>query len=235
MILHYFTYELDNKCLEVSLKRTRSLFPDSPIYVWDDASRPMDPGTVRTVESLATYKQTIFKRGGPMVGPEATEGILSCCAWAFGQHPRETHQAKLDPDVLIIRPDRITKAARDNVFYATWSVKGAPFSGMANVQSKAFVEEAAAAGALPGVTASMGEGKRMGVAALHLAAGREIRKWDYNPLSGYGASFQYEKAQIPLEEYVRRFDVITFGAKTCPTGRLEAALTMAKVSKWLEL
>lgn len=232
MIIHYFTYELDDRCLEVSLRRTRTLYPDSPIYIWDDESRPMGLESVAVARELGTYSRTIFSRGGPMVGAEAAEGILSCCKWAFDQHPEQTHQLKLDPDVLLVRTRRIEKAVRDKVFYATWSHRGAPFSGMANVQSRAFVEEALSAD-VPGVVRDMGEGKRLGATALHLAGDREIRKWEFDPLGGYGASYQYEKAKIPLDEYVRRFDVITFGAKTCPTGRIEAALTMSRVAKAL--
>lgn len=234
MILSLFTYELDAECLSISLERARTLFPDSPIYIWDDEHRPMaqDWG-FRTV-------RTSFHRNGNLKGREAFEGMISCHKYALDEHPEETHVLRLDPDSLIVRPDRILQAIKDNVYAAAWAFKGAPFTGMAQLLSREFVDEAhsflASGRLVPGSTCSMGEGRQTGTLARLLAEDREVRTWDYHPLHGFAAAYQYEKAKVPLAEYVRRYDVINFGnGKSCVSGRIEAALTMSKVSKWLEL
>lgn len=232
MILHFFTYELDAECLSVSRSRALHLYPDSPTYIWDDEHRPMqDSWGFKTT-------RTFFHRNKNLRGVEAFEGMISCYKHAFDENPGESYLLRLDPDTLVIRTGLIDQAIKDGVYAAAWSFSGAPFVGMAQVISREFVEDAhaflAAGKAIPGSSCAMGEGRLAGTLARLLCRDREVRTWPFDPFGGFLAAYQYEKSKVPLDEYVRRYEVINFGhGKHCVSGKLEAALTMARVAKAL--
>lgn len=220
-IFHQFTFGKDAAATIESVERVRELFPSAHVYVWEDALHPLSQATKDRLErdGVRRVRPTFFPRNGNLKGLPCFEGMISCYASSLQDHPGATHVIKFDADSLIVRPAALCAAVADGVYAASWAHSTWAFSGIAAVASRECVFDTlahlSAGKVIPGAPLLGNEDLMLGAAAHHLADGREIRIWKYDPAGGFAASYQYEKAQVSLAEYLRRFEVVTFGSRDC--------------------
>jgi hypothetical protein len=220
-IFHQFTFGKDAAATIESVERVRQLYPAAHVYVWEDALHPLPQATRDRIERDGTrrVRPTFFPRNGNLKGLPCFEGMISCYAASLQEHPEATHILKFDADSLIVRSTSIDEAITDGVYAASWAHSTWAFSGIASVASRECVFDTYAhllAGkAIPGAPLLGNEDLLLGAAAHYLADGREVRLWKYDPAGGFAASYQYERAKVSLAEYLRRFEVVTFGSRDC--------------------
>lgn len=239
--IHIFTFGPDGACALEAVSRIRKHWPRAPLYVWEDGSDLLNQDAVDTLRSRyrAEVRPTFFERSGNLNGEECFTGMIACYAYSLESHPEITHILKVDSDTFVNRPAMLDAAMLDGVYAAAWSFKGWGFSGVASLLSREAVFEIEAyKGRVPGLPPRMNEDLASGAYAYHLAEGREVRVWAYAPDGGFAASYQYGKSAVGLEEYLRRFDIITFGSRNLIEGalsdcdqRLAAAAEMAKARR----
>lgn len=184
-------------------------------------------------------RPTFFERSGNLNGEECFRGMTACYAWSLQDHPEATHVLKVDSDTFVNRSAMLDEAMRDGVYAAAWSFSGWGFSGVASLLARdAVFEIESYNGRVPGMPPRMPEDLTTGAYVSHLSAGREVRIWPYAAGGGFAASYQYSKAGATLQEYLQRFDVVTFGSRNLIDGalsdcdrRLEAAVWMAKARR----
>lgn len=243
MIIHQFTFGPDGACSVESIARARTLYPESLIIVWYDKAKPLDGSTMLRLKGLAEVRGTYFPRNGNLNGRDCFEGMVTCYKYGLERRPGE-YSMKLDADTLIVRRQSQDKAVRDKVYAAAWCWDTWAFSGTGCLLSPDLVEDMHAAvvnkTTIPGVPLSGNEDLCTGAYACHLSDGREVREWRYSPAGGYAASYQYSKAKVPVSEYLRRFEVVTFGERallpkdlTEDQKRTRAAGEMAAAQKLL--
>lgn len=239
-VFHQFTFGPDGPCTLESVSRIRKLWPLAPVYIWEDGGNRLAPEAADLLRDRyrCSVRPTMFPRGGNLNGKDCIGGMLSCYRFSLGAHQDATHVIKVDADTFVCRPGATEQAVRDDVFAAAWAFNGRGFSGVIEVLSRDLVTRMDPLEDVPGAPPSAPEDLMFGSHAFHLAGDREVRTWPYHADGGFCASYQYSAARIPLEEYVRRFEVITFGSRSKMDGvtsdcdkRMTAAVWMARAAK----
>ncbi len=193
-----------------------------PIYVFEDAARPL-PTSVRRGMENAGYRirTTRWPRIGNLRGIDTYFGLLDSYIQVF----RETSAAqivRLDSDTYIVKGDRLKEAVFDDVAAASLVSNAYVFYGCCCVLSARLVAGISAFvtrwGGIPGHdSATLAEDTATGHRARLLRLG-EVREWRHSNGGGFCAGYEYHRATVPLDEYARRFDVVTFGNRNLLEG-----------------
>lgn len=206
-----------------------------PVFVFDDIARALGGDTAAALRSLGVRVATTgFPRGGNLRGRAAIAGMASCYRRALAE-TGANWLIKLDSDTILHRPERISDVMAGGACLASWDCGGTGVSGSCMALSGGVVsrlEHAAAGRSWPAEfsPANCPEDQFTLMVARH-AGSLEI--FPYHPSGGFGAGWRYGEATVPLSEYAKRFDCVTFGNRHLLTGsdcdrREQAASAMAR-------
>lgn len=175
----------------------------------------MPSGFRREMIAKGYYVRAVtFNRDQGLCGISAYRGVLSSYMDVF-HRTHATHLLRLDSDTIINRADKLHQAVADNVCAGAWTATVHNFYGCCCILSRRLIEGIISHlnqfNGIPGQSNSvLVEDRATGEMAQALNLG-EVRLWPYVREGGFGAGWQYHKANSDLREYHRRYDVITFG------------------------
>lgn len=221
MIFHQFSYGPDSERSVESLRSIRRLYPTAPIYLWEDARKPVNPSLDY---SGAMIRSTTFRRMGNLNGPECVLGMQECYKIGYDENPQETGHVKIDSDGVIVSPDKLRELVESEVYFFCPALSNVSVYGWFQYQSRAFAEEYRAVKNIRAICRqpSWNEDLVFHEAACLLANGRPVRDFKV-PGNRDGFPF-YPYDGTPLADW-RDNTAVMFGAYRT-SDRLLVARTM---------
>lgn len=198
MIFHQFTYAKDSAKSAQSVRSIRRIYPDAPIYLWEDHQRPLDPD----LDYMdAIIRPTTFRRAGNLNGPECVLGMRECYRIGYEEHPDAQCHIKFDPDSLMLRADQLDSLVDAGTYYFSPARTKTYIHGWFQYQSRAFFEDYYAIKDIRSMCRqpSWNEDLVFWEAACTLAKGREVRDYRY-PEPRICVFFDHENPE-PLEKW----------------------------------
>lgn len=229
-----FTFSCDHACT-VFAARSALDAGLGPVFVEVDAASPIPVGTTDELRRLGCrVSETTFPRNGNIRGMESLKGLLATYRKVFSA-TGAAHLVKLDADTVVLRPDRLKQAAKDDVSCAAMSHGGTPFFGMCMMIASRLVHTMEMLAKSQGQFAGFDNGNFYedivtGTMSQRLRLG-ETRQWPFDPDGGFGAGYTYAHSKIHLSEYAERFDVITFGNRHLIPGDMSSCAKRDKVAE----
>lgn len=229
-----FTFSCDHAC---AVQASESAFDAGlgPVWVFEDGASPLPGETAALLRTAGCrVERTAFPRMSNLRGVEAFRGMLDCYDRVL-KFTGASHVLKLDSDTMVVSAARINKAANDDVALAAMRSDRYPFFGMAMLLSRRLVDligdKVSGDGGIEGFDSrNFPEDIVTGTLATRFQCG-EVRSWDYDPAGGFGAGYAYSEAKVGLDEYARRFDVVTFGNRHLIPGDEPSCTKRAKVAE----
>jgi hypothetical protein len=205
-----FTYGKDGACAIEAAGALRDVGFDF-VVVFEDMHHPVTDECRKALCKLAYVCQSDHPNPGGQFGIECLRGIVDCHLQVDS-----AYVLKVDSDTIVRRVGRIKQAAVDGVAAAAWTWHGWEFSGCCALISRKTLLHAQKLLANP--PAWIGERCPEDITIGRIAEEvGEVRRFPYNAEGGFAAGYRYGKTT--LEEYARRFDVVTFGNRHLLPGR----------------
>lgn len=209
-----FTYSKDGPCAIEAAGALRDAGFDL-VVVFEDSKNPLTLEVSREISKVAVVLQSSHPNPGGQYGIECLRGIVSCHRRALGVS-RADYVLEVDSDTIVRRTDRILIAASAGVAAAAATWPGCPFAGCCALISRRAIHHAAKV--LENPPAWIGERCPEDATIGRIAADvGEVRRFPYNAKGGFAAGYRY--GETTLEEYAKRFDVVTFGNRHLIPGR----------------
>jgi hypothetical protein len=201
--------------------------PTARLHVFDDGKAPITGSQLRQVEGLVySYERTTFERRGNLNGRACILGQLEC----YQRAVRDGIVCKVDCDTMLFRPGFLPEAFRADPNLLGAGIRcpmtngfWGPFYGY---RAEALEPLARLCQVLC-PTCRLPEDLTLSGILRREAPGR-ARVFETGKQSGYFTGYNYRTA-LTLEEYIRRFHVITFGARFT---QWKAFLTTAQQREW---
>lgn len=212
----WFSYKMDALPLLESLACARQTFPaGTTFHVFDQDSAPLDDGTISKLENGgAIYSQTSFERNGNLNGITSVRGEIECFLSAVKDE--DDILWKMDCDTLALRPWEVILRhyERDGNLlgcglrmpchgYGWWGPSYTYRAAVLPVMQEHFQT-------LPALKNPCED---IAMSTWLLAANRKRAKTLPTKETGGPWSNYNWTTQLSLEEYARRFGIVTFGSR----------------------
>ncbi len=218
-----FTYALDSPVLIECVGALHECGLND-VWVFEEWDKPIPYEAKELID--ATFISTDFSRGGNLNGCEAISGMASCYLQAL-KETGHSHLIKIDPDIILLRPERLLKAIAENVTHAAACCPQRMGYGCLQVISRRLAESLVN----PDPGLPMAEDLHNKARSLILPG--EARGWPIEREGGFIYAYGYK--DVPLSVFAERFDAVNFGNwSSCPgllpcEKRENAAVAMSKL------
>jgi hypothetical protein len=210
----WFTFSLDALPLMQSVTCAMETMPQgTTFWVFDQGDKPLPPQVQRWLQDRGVnVRLTTFDRRKNLNGKTSIEGQLAC--YAMTGAGENDVVWKVDSDTLVLRPDVYLDGYRKN-----WKLKGqgcyCPKSslgwwGICYTLRGETLEPLRRAFTGADALVRLPEDIIISRALIHAVEGNETVT--HQTKSSGGAYMNYNfRTGLTMEEYVRRFDILTFG------------------------